>query len=129
MSTQKLRDRNLDGHRESRDDEAVWWALVFAGAAGGAVGGALFGWIAAIVALTARRLRNAALVRRGGAPIRDLLLPKLWIPGALFGAIGGGATSGLGYGFGAAALAAAAMPLALVALMVVASAAQALRSS
>ena len=59
------------------------------GLVGGALAGALGGFVAAVLMLTARRLRNARLIRRGEPGKKDLVLPRFHGPGAAVGALAG----------------------------------------
>jgi hypothetical protein len=49
------------------------------------VTGALASFVAAIFHITAKRLRNARLIRRDEPPIKDVLFQPLWV---LFGILG-----------------------------------------
>jgi hypothetical protein len=54
--------------------------LIAFGLAGGALIGALAGFFAAVIALKAKRVRNDVLVGRSEPPIRDCVLPMVFVP-------------------------------------------------
>ena len=100
-----------------------------AGFLAGALSGALGAIPFALVQITAKRLRNAALVRRGLPPYRDVILvlfPFLLAFGVL-GALGGALAAALaGAWWPASALAGTAAPALLAAVVVVFATMQAL---
>ena len=105
--------------------------LAAAGALAGSAAGAAGALVLAILQLVAKRLRNAALVRRGEPPYRDVIFtpaPFVVVLGGL-GALAGALTAALvGAWWPAAALAGAAAPVLLTAVVLVATAVQALGS-
>jgi hypothetical protein len=60
---------------------------------GGAVAGALAGFIASVVLLAVRRIDDGRRARRGEAPRKHLVLPRFHLPGAVLGAVAGGVTA------------------------------------
>ena len=81
----------------------------------------------AILQITAKRLRNAALVRRGAPPYRDvvLVLAPFLVAFAVLGAVAGGVAAALaGAWWPASALAAGAVPALLAVVVVVGAAVQ-----
>lgn len=92
-----------------------------AGACAGALAGALGAVGFALVQITAKRLRNAALVRRGLPPYRDviLVLSPFLVIFAVLGALAGGLAGALAGGWWpVAVLAGAAAPALLAAVIV-----------
>lgn len=90
----------------------------------GALGAIAF----ALLQITAKRLRNAVLVRRGALPYRDvvLVIAPFLLVFTVLGAVAGAVAAALaGAWWPAAALAAAALPALLAGVVIVASVAQA----
>lgn len=65
------------------------WLDIAIGAVGGAALGAIFGFVVAVVTLTARRLQNRRLVKRSEPPRKHLVLPRYHLPGAAIGLVAG----------------------------------------
>lgn len=86
------------------------------GLAGGALIGALAGFFAAVIALKAKHVRNAVLIKRGHPPFRDCVLPTVFVP---FSAVTGAAIAGVLSAFvdREVALLAALAPAALLAVL------------
>ncbi|HWO22031.1 MAG TPA: hypothetical protein VNO30_24885 [Kofleriaceae bacterium] len=82
----------------------------------------------ALIQITAKRLRNAVLVRRGAAPYRDviLVLGPFLVLFAILGAVAGAVAAALaGAWWPASALAAGAVPALLTVVVVIGAALQA----
>src|SRR6185436_12342348 len=126
-SRRSRRDRGAPRHRRRR--AAVAPMELAAGSLAGALSGALGAIAFALVQITAKRLRNAALVRRGLPPYRDVILvlfPFLLAFGVL-GALAGALAAALfGAWWPASALAGTAAPALLAAVVVVFATMQAL---
>lgn len=103
-----------------------------AGALAGAITGALGAVGLAILQITAKRVRNGVLIRRGAAPYKDVafvLAPWLIVCGAL-GAVAGALTGALGGAWWpAGAIAGAAAPALFSAVIVIVTVLQALERS
>lgn len=102
-------------------------ALGAAGALAGAATGAASAVAFALVQITAKRLRNAALVRRGAPPYKDVVfvLSPFLVVFAVLGAVAGGVAAVLAGGWWpASAFAAGALPALLTVVAVVFAAAQ-----
>jgi hypothetical protein len=102
-------------------------ALGAVGALAGAATGALGAVVFALVQITAKRLRNAALVRRGAPPYKDVIfvLSPFLVAFAVLGALTGAVAAVLAGGWWpASALAAGAVPALLAVVFVVFAAAQ-----
>lgn len=62
-------------------------------ALGGGAAGLAAGFLASVVVLQLRRLRNARLIDRGGMPLKDAIRPPISSPSAVAGAVLGGGLS------------------------------------
>ena len=113
---------------EPNESPAAVMELAAAGALAGAATGVVGAIAFAILHLTAKRLRNAALVRRGEPPCKDLVFtpgPFLVLLGGL-GAVAGALVAALASAWWpAAVLAGAAAPALLCVVALVVTAAQA----
>lgn len=98
-------------------------------ATGGAFGGALSGFIAAVVSLQAKRVRNSYLVTRGRSGYRDCVFPRVFVPlGTIAGLVVATILSGWLVPVTAAAIGALAPGSLLSLVVIAASMSQALRS-
>jgi hypothetical protein len=92
--------------------------VVALSALGGAIAGCLAGFVAAVLILQAKRLRNARLAKHGAPGVKDCVLTPLWMPGGLVGLVGGGIAGAITGSWRVAAIVGLAFPAAILVLAI-----------